>query len=418
MNGARIIHTSTKDPWWNLAVEEFLLTRVEPGQCILYLWQNQNTVVIGRNQNPWRECRTELLESEGGKLARRLSGGGAVFHDLGNLNFTFIADKKEYNQEKQLETILNAVKALGIEAEKSGRNDLTADGRKFSGNAFYIRGDRAYHHGTILVSADFEKLARYLQVSEDKMKSKGIKSVQSRVVNLTELMPGLTVETTAQALISSFRSIYGCTVPVEYSISDRLENREAIEELYSRYSSWEWRYGETTGFDVELENRFIWGGVQIGLKIENGIISEAKVFSDAMEEAYIEALPGIFEGCPYDSGQLARRLTDAAGTIPKEGAGAVSEAGEAVCVSGGSATGSISDLGAGYISEAESAGFVSNVGAGHISGAESAGLISDVGAVLTAGCISADSCRRMTLDLAEWLANRNFNCGKTAGKVI
>lgn len=340
MNGARIIHTSTKDPWWNLAVEEFLLTRVEPGQCILYLWQNQNTVVIGRNQNPWRECRSELLESEGGKLARRLSGGGAVFHDIGNLNFTFIASREVYDPDRQMDTILKAIGDLGIKAVKSGRNDLTADGRKFSGNAFYIRRNSAYHHGTILVSADFDKLARYLQVSEDKIRSKGIKSVQSRVVNLTEFIPQLTVNEAARAMTDSFRTVYGCAASPENCINGRKEDREAIEELYSKYSSWAWRFGETTDFDVELANRFAWGGVEIGLKIENGVIRHTKVFSDAMEEAYIASLPDVFTGCPYDSRQLSKRLTDAA--------------------------------------------------------------------ISTADCISADNCRQMSLDLAEWLGSRSL----------
>ncbi|MGE5581860.1 MAG: lipoyl protein ligase domain-containing protein, partial [Bacillota bacterium] len=121
------------DPWYNLAVEEMLLDTVGENQCLLYLWQNQNTVVIGKNQNPWKECQTAVLEQEGGYLARRLSGGGAVFHDLGNLNFTFLMNRAGYNLQKQLGVILAAVKELGIPAEINGRNDLIAGGRKFSG---------------------------------------------------------------------------------------------------------------------------------------------------------------------------------------------------------------------------------------------------------------------------------------------
>ena len=250
----KVIRTSVFDPWWNLAVEEYLLNHVRKGQCILYLWQNQNTVVIGRNQNAWRECRTELLESEGGKLARRLSGGGAVYHDEGNLNFTFLMRREDYNFERQLDVILSAVKSLGIHAEKSGRNDITADGRKFSGNAFYFTKSSAYHHGTILVSSDLGKLSRYLQVSKEKIAGKGVASVQSRVVNLTELNPSVTVDAAANSLVAAFSDIYGYQ-PVISEGSEDIDN-EAVQKLRGKYASWEWRYGQTPRFDITMETRF------------------------------------------------------------------------------------------------------------------------------------------------------------------
>lgn len=313
IHNPRIIRTKTFDPWWNLSVEEYLLDKVEPGQCILYLWQNENTIVIGRNQNPWKECRTELFENDGGKLARRLSGGGAVFHDIGNLNFTFIASRELYDLEKQVRVILNAVNSLGIEAEMSGRNDLTADGRKFSGNAFCFRKTGAFHHGTVLVSADFGRLAKYLQVSSEKMRSKGVESVRSRVVNLTEFEPKLTIDIMAEALIKSFRASYECTSPVEDAMKGGKEDREVLEELYCKYSSWNWRYGEAPKFDVDVETRFTWGGVEIGFKLENGLVRDASVFSDAMDEAYIAELPELFKGCAFTSQQLAQRLRESAG---------------------------------------------------------------------------------------------------------
>src|SRR6056297_3762446 len=151
LHNTKIYHSTSFDPWHNLAFEEYLLNQVEENEVILYLWQNDNTGVIGRNQNAWKECRSELLAEEGGKLARRLSGGGAVYHDLGNLNFTFIMDKDNYNLKKQLKVILEAVRDQGIEAEFSGRNDLVVKSKKFSGNAFYFGSETAYHHGTILV---------------------------------------------------------------------------------------------------------------------------------------------------------------------------------------------------------------------------------------------------------------------------
>ena len=178
----RVYHGKSYDPHFNLAVEKHLLDRVAPGECILYLWQNQNTVVIGRNQNAWAECRTTLLESEGGKLARRLSGGGAVFHDVGNLNFTFLVRDEDYDVDRQLSVIQAACALAGIATEKSGRNDVLAEGRKFSGNAFYHHAGHAYHHGTLMVDVDKDKLGRYLSPPKAKLEAKGVASVRSRVV--------------------------------------------------------------------------------------------------------------------------------------------------------------------------------------------------------------------------------------------
>lgn len=363
----RIIRTDTHNPWWNLAVEEYMLERVERGQCILYLWQNENTIVIGRNQNPWKECKTELFENEGGKLARRLSGGGAVYHDLGNLNFTFIAGREIYDLDKQMSVILGAVNSLGIKAELSGRNDLTADGRKFSGNAFCFRKSGAYHHGTVLVSADFGKLSKYLQVSKEKMRSKGVQSVQSRVVNLAEFQPSLTIDKMAGALIESFMSVYGGTAPVENAINDGQAGKLALEELYNKYASWDWRYGEAPKFDVDIETRFAWGGVEIGFKLENGLVKEASVYSDALLEDYIAALPVIFKGCSFSSKLLAERLRKAVGA-------------------GGEATAGMPDP-------------------ARITGAMASEL-SGTARAMTPD--HTDTARKMTLDLAEWLEGKGF----------
>ncbi|MFW6035015.1 MAG: lipoate--protein ligase [Halothermotrichaceae bacterium] len=296
-----IINSTGIDPWYNLALEEYLLKQIEPGEVILYLWQNQNTVVIGRNQNAWKECRCELLESEGGKLARRLSGGGAVFHDLGNLNFTFLVDKNLYDLETQLEVILKAVRDQGIPAEFSGRNDLVLKGKKFSGNAFYFAGDAAYHHGTILLDTDFEKLTRYLQVSKEKIKSKGIESVRSRVVNLKEVKPELSLMKMEKALENSFLKIYRENkrdILVEKQEIDP-ENNDKIKKIYKKYLSWEWRYGETPDFDIVFEQRFDWGNIELGLKLTKGQIEQANVYSDAMYSHLIQDIAESFKGVPF-----------------------------------------------------------------------------------------------------------------------
>jgi lipoate-protein ligase A len=204
-----IVYIANKNnPWINLAIESALFDLLNDDEIYLYLWQNDNTIVIGRNQNAWRECRVEKFIEEGGHLSRRPSGGGAVYQDMGNLNFTFIAPKSGYNVHRQLKVIVNAVNSLGINAEFSGRNDILAEGRKFSGNAFYSSGGKAMHHGTILIDTNFEKLSDYLQVSKAKMKSKGVKSVKSRVINLKTLKQDLTVDMMKEALIESFNKEY------------------------------------------------------------------------------------------------------------------------------------------------------------------------------------------------------------------
>lgn len=310
---ASIIVSNSYDPWYNLAVEEMLLHGTRQETTVLYLWQNHNTVVIGRNQNAWKECRWRLLQREGGKLARRLSGGGAVFHDLGNLNFTFITPRRHYDLEKQLQVILQAVAGLGIPAEFSGRNDILADGRKFSGNAFYKDGNMAYHHGTILVAVDFSRLSRYLQVSKEKMATKGIDSVQARVVNLSELKQDLTVDLVREALKSSFRRVYadqGEEVTLEGWV-------DSLRELYGKYASWEWRFGQTPAFDITFQERFPWGGVELALSLRAGCVQEAWVYSDAMEPQLIQAIGPVLEGLPLEKGAMLAAIGQL-GDTPQE----------------------------------------------------------------------------------------------------
>ena len=284
----KIIRTKIYDPWMNLAVEEYLLEDIKEGEYILYLWQNENTVVIGKNQNPWSECRSELLEKENGKLARRISGGGAVYHDLGNLNFTFIMRKDTYNIDKQFDVILNSVKSLGINAIKTGRNDIVVNNKKFSGNAFCFKKHSAYHHGTILVSANLNKLTKFLQVSKDKIEAKGIKSVKSRVTNLNEINKDITIDMVSDAIIKAYTKIYGEAEKI-YDNINHLDSKK-LDELYKKYSSWEFRYGEAPKFDITFETRFIWGGVTFGFSLKKGIVEKAKIYSDAMDEQYISQL--------------------------------------------------------------------------------------------------------------------------------
>ena len=333
------------DPYENLALEQTLLERVWEGECILYLWQNARTVVIGRNQNPWKECRTALLAEEGGRLARRLSGGGAVFHDLGNLNFTFLMREEDYDLDRQLSVIELACRCLGIPAERSGRNDLLCGGRKFSGNAFYHHNGRAYHHGTLMVDVDLDMVPRYLSPSRAKLAAKGVDSVRSRVVNLREFNPELTVRQLSDALVAAFSAVYGINAVGAHSVRPpeaAANSRQAAEkafplrgrqpegpdeavpvhelapedfdlaELSEKYRSEAWLYGPKMPFTVSAEDRFTWGGVEIRLDVNEGVIQAAKVYTDAMDETLAQKLETVLPGCSFrfDSLSEALDLTD------------------------------------------------------------------------------------------------------------
>ena len=287
-----IIYTQSTNPHYNLALEE-LLFETEQSFC-LYLWQNKNTVVIGRNQNAWKECRIDELEAEGGCLARRSSGGGAVFHDMGNLNFTFIAPNDGYDVTRQLGVIISAVQSLGIEASFTGRNDIvTSTGAKFSGNAFRKGKTASMHHGTLLVDVDMGKLSRYLVPSPAKLAAKGIDSVRSRVANLTEFRPSLTIDELKKAVTQAFIKEYGqCESLSENSLdSDKLAEKTAL------YSSWEWNKGSSPAFDLSLSSRFKWGELTLELSLQNGRITRLQPWSDAMDEQLVLALPDALANC-------------------------------------------------------------------------------------------------------------------------
>lgn len=300
-----LYESSVHDPYWNLAVEEFLLKKAEH-DVILYLWQNAHTVVIGKNQNPWKECRTTLLEQEGGRLARRLSGGGAVYHDLGNLNFTILLPREQFDLPRQMEVIRAAAEAVGVEAVLSGRNDVLTQGRKFSGNAFYKGKKAAYHHGTLLIHADMEKLGRYLSPDRKKLQSKGVDSVPSRVVNLTEFAPGLTVEEMKHAMAHAFQASYGSASSMILTEAELDE----VRRLAERNSGWEWNYGQKLPFAVTWEERFAWGGVELHLQVEQGQVVAAKVYTDAMDPGWAPMLEQALTGCRFAAEQLCAAVAD------------------------------------------------------------------------------------------------------------
>ena len=304
MSRLQVIISPQYDPFLNRAVEQYLTEHQEEGVVTLYLWKNQQTVVIGYNQNPYAECNVKLLLDEDGHLMRRGTGGGAVYHDLGNINFSFIADKRLYDVKKQLSVIQDALLSYGLQAEISGRNDLTCQGRKFSGNAFAKGQRNDLHHGTILIKTDGAMMQRYLIVDKAKLLKNGVKSVASRVVNLSELVPELTSENIKQPLIDSFEKIYGSKADI--LDFDTLINTKAVQSIRDEISSYDFLFGRWEQFKTTKKDRFTWGGVEISLHIDeaNSVIKDIQIASDCLEP---EAIRSTHKMPPHDQNDVILR---------------------------------------------------------------------------------------------------------------
>lgn len=300
-----IYSAPTGDGWLNLARDGYFLENNKKGDVILYFYVNKNAVIIGRNQNAWKECSIANMDADGVQLVRRHSGGGAVFHDNGNLNFSFITDEKHYDLNRQMRVILNAVSKLGLKAELSGRNDITVDGKKFSGNAFSLAKGNRSHHGTILVNADLTKLSNYLCVSKEKMRSKGIDSVRARVCNICELSSGLTVEAMRRLVIESFIEEYGAASEYVFDGTALAE----VEERRERLASWEWRFGRTPQFDFETDKRFSFGDTQIYFNLRDGVIRETKVYSDCLDTELTTEIENALTGVHFRKEEIKAALS-------------------------------------------------------------------------------------------------------------
>ena len=293
------------DPYRNIAIEEWLTTHGPEDAVTLFLWQNDRTVVIGRNQNAWRECDAWRLTADGGHLARRLSGGGAVYHHTGNLNFTFCAPRALYDVGRQVSVIAEAAKRFGIRAEKTGRNDIMADGRKFSGNAFYKTKTRAYHHGTILIDEDMGDMVKYLATAGSKLSAKSVASVPARVVNLASLASDVTVSSFAAAMRDAFSAVYG--LPVETLTEVELDEKE-IGERARFFDSFAWKYGARGDFTDEREGKFSWGFLRLYFSVEDGVIRKTGVDSDGLAAGIIAEIPRALIGVPYLAKEMQERV--------------------------------------------------------------------------------------------------------------
>lgn len=300
----KIYISESFDPRFNLSVEEWLLNNSAPNEVLLFLWQNENTIVIGRNQNPYKECDIKKLKEDDVHLVRRLSGGGAVYHDLGNLNFTFIADDMNYNVENNMNVVLSAISRFGIHGCFSGRNDLLVKERKFSGNAFTNENGVNCHHGTLLVDVDLGKLSRYLSVSPLKLHSKGIDSVTSRVINLREISSEINIENLKSALIDSFNEFY----KTKGEIVTLNEKTIDVAAYFEKYNSWEWNYSESPDFTISMEERFAWGTIEIYIGFSDGKIKNCKFYTDSIFLENFHELEIALKGQQYKTKNILEAI--------------------------------------------------------------------------------------------------------------
>ena len=298
----------SNDIYENLALEQHLAQTVQKNQLILFLWQNKSCVVIGRNQNAFKECRTDVLSEEGVTLSRRLSGGGAVYQDMGNLNFTFCSHEEDSDIPRQQKVVIEACRLLGIEARISGRNDILAGEYKFSGNSFYSHDGRCFHNGTILLDVDLKKLEKCLSPSKMKLASKAVDSVRSRVVNLKGLRPDINSESMCNALEKAFPMVYGLELK---SLSQDMFDKKDIEEKRRFFSSYEWVYGRNADFPVSFQRRCSWGEISVNIEIKGGLVSDAKVFTDALDYSLSQKTEDALKGAMFDRAELCLRIMKA-----------------------------------------------------------------------------------------------------------
>lgn len=278
------IRNDSNDPYFNMALDEYAVKYLDPSNDYFYFYQNNPTIVIGRNQNTIEEVNLEYVKNHGITVVRRMSGGGAVYHDLGNVNFTFIVDyrKEDFNSiERFAKAIVKALDKLGIDAEFSGRNDIIIAGKKISGNAQYVAKKRILHHGTLLFDSDLTVLGKALNVKPEKITSKGIKSVKSRVANIKDyLKTDITVSEFKEMLLKFVFEVEGSKLK-EYTLMP--EDMENIISLRNKkYATWDWNFGCAPEFDLSRSCRFKGGEIQAHMNVQDGIITDIKFLGDFM----------------------------------------------------------------------------------------------------------------------------------------
>ncbi|SAM02354.1 hypothetical protein [Absidia glauca] len=296
------------DPYTNLAIEEWLLRSTDPKRYILFLWRNRNCVVVGRNQNPFQECNLQFMKNNNIPLVRRRSGGGAVYHDMGNSIYTIYMPREAFSRRANAELVSRALQQLDIPASVNERHDIVVDNQKVSGSAYKIISARAYHHGTMLVDANTSFLKGCLSkkyMNKSGIQSKGVESVPSPVTNLREYSYTVDHQQFCESVLTEFEREYNQGISVRPTIIDEStlhDLPEQVEKTRQELTTWEWMYGQTPEFTHTLDNSFDWGHVNLFLRSRHGLITEVEMTTDstgANEVTLVSALSIALKGCRY-----------------------------------------------------------------------------------------------------------------------
>ncbi|MED3977478.1 lipoate--protein ligase [Priestia megaterium] len=299
------------DPRINLAIEEYALKHLDINETYLLFYINEPSIIIGKNQNTIEEINTKYVEDQQIHVVRRLSGGGAVYHDKGNLNFSFITKddgNSFHNFKKFTEPVVEALKKLGVNAELSGRNDLMAEGRKISGNAQFSTKGRMFSHGTLLFDSEIENVVSALKVKKDKIESKGIKSIRNRVANISEFLEQkVTVEEFREMLL---RYIFdGEENITEYKLTEK--DWETIHQISKeRYQSWDWNYGKSPKFNLQHSHRFPVGQIDVRLEVNKGKIDACTIYGDFFGVGDVQEVQEKLTGVRYEKASIEQALED------------------------------------------------------------------------------------------------------------
>ncbi|ADD01578.1 lipoyltransferase and lipoate-protein ligase [Thermoanaerobacter mathranii subsp. mathranii str. A3] len=303
------IYNKNTNPYFNLAAEEYILKEFQE-ECFM-LWRNEPSIIIGKNQNTLAEINLDYVRQHKIPVVRRLSGGGAVFHDLGNLNFTFIVneDVSSFSDFKRFtQPIIDVLRKLSINAEFSGRNDITIDGKKISGNAQYYYKNRILHHGTLLFSSSITDLSAALKVRPVKFEDKGVKSVSKRVTNISEhLKEPITIEQFIDLIMNHIREQTGGSEMYEFTQEDIKKIEKLVRE---KYSTWEWNFGTSPDYKFKNEKKFAGGTVEVNLNVEKGIIKDVKICGDFFGKYDVSEVENLLKGVKHSEEEIKKVLSN------------------------------------------------------------------------------------------------------------